>query len=479
VNKRTLKRAHTPPHQADGAPLTCALQIACYLAAQNSLLRVVLWIGHDEEAKVVLATAISQDVLEPLLREGVAPCDGFHFELRTREITKGPDEAILLAICVDHAELESFLDVATPHATIFVPRSEEDLRVYLNDVPDSTVISWTERTPEQESGSKRTEEMRRRIAWYDERYRIVESGFLGGENGHRDANHEHTGRCRYCGKSAPEVTFRSKSHAFPEQIGNKTLIDPAECDACNWHFGRMLDDDFAKWTQPWRTVLRVNGACGIPTTNSRDRKMRIEATDATNLKLFVAADDERHSVDTDAKRMQILIDRPAYTPMGVFKCVVKMALSVMPEEYAAECSHLKNWILETKHTFESYPYRPLNLILQLIPGPAPSRGISYSLLRRKSEKSRVPYMMFVLQFANALLQIALPMHEQDDSILKGEAFELSPFPHVGGLTELESQFGRSELRVLDMSGVERVKNESEPVSLRYAERIELAGSPPR
>jgi hypothetical protein len=157
--------------------------------------------------------------------------------------------------------------------------------VYLNEIPDSAVIGWTEQTAEPERVSKRTEEMSRRIAWYDERYRPVRSGFLGQENGHKNASHDHTGRCRYCGKSAPEVMFRTKSHAFPEQIGNKTLTDPAECDACNKHFSKMVDDDFAEWTQPWRTVLRVKGSSGIPTTNSRDRKMRIEASDATNLKL--------------------------------------------------------------------------------------------------------------------------------------------------------------------------------------------------
>jgi hypothetical protein len=81
-------------------------------------------------------------------------------------------------------------------------------------------------------------------------------------------------------------------------------------------------------------------------------------------------------------------------------------------------------------------------------------------------------MMFVLQFANVLLQIALPMHEHDDAILNGEPFELLPFPHLGEMRDFESQFGRSELRVLDMSGVERVRGESESISLRYSQLIE-------
>ncbi|AMP13289.1 HNH endonuclease [Collimonas pratensis] len=478
MSKEALERVHTPPHQVDGIPLACALQTARYLSGQNSLLRIVLWVGHGQDVKAMLAMVISPDVLEPLLRDGAAAYDGFHLELRTRKTTEEPCDAILLAVCIDYAELDSFLHFNAVCATILVPRSEEDLRMYLGKIPDSKAISWSDEVPEHENVSKRTEELSRRIAWYDERYLIIKSDFFGDKNGHTHAKHDGTGRCRYCGKSAPEVTFRSKSHAFPEQIGNKTLIDPAECDACNRHFGKMLDDDFAKWTQPWRTVLRVNGGSGVPTTRSRDQKIRIEATSATNLTLSVPAADERHAVDVNTKRLRILVDRPTYTPMGVFKCLVKMALSVMPEAYASECSHLKKWILETSHTFESYPYHPLNVLLQLIPGPMPNRLISCALLRRKNEASRTPYMMFVLQFANVLLQIALPMHEHDDALLNGETFEILPFPHLGEMKDFESQFGRSELRVLDMSGVERVRDESEPISLQYSQQIEPSGNLP-
>jgi hypothetical protein len=108
VSEQTIKRAHTAPHQADGVPLTCALWTACYLAEQNNLLRVALWVGCDEDVKLVLATAISQDVLESLLREGAAASDGLHFELRTRAVTEKPEDAILLAICVADAELRAF-----------------------------------------------------------------------------------------------------------------------------------------------------------------------------------------------------------------------------------------------------------------------------------------------------------------------------------------------------------------------------------
>lgn len=46
------------------------------------------------------------------------------------------------------------------------------------------------------------------------------------------------------------------------------------------------------------------------------------------------------------------------------------------------------------------------------------------------------------------------------------------FSNLGGLKDVEFRFGGSELCVLDMSGVERVKGESEPISLKYEQRVE-------
>lgn len=471
MNAKPLARAHTRPHQPDGLPLECALCAARYLAKQADLSRIALWVGHSQDMKTVLGTAISHEVLEPLLLEQSVAFNEFRLELWANQ---QPIDAIILAVCLDYDELNQLLRLDVAPATIFVPLSEDHLQEYIKEIPTSSLISWSEDTPESAHTSERTEAMRRRVAWYNERYQVVKYDVLGGGRGHKYLSHDGTGRCRYCGKSSPEVLFRSKSHALPEQIGNKTLIDPFECDTCNRHFGNMLDDDFAKWTQPWRTVLRLSGSSGIPSTKSRDQKIRIEGADATTLKLFMHAGDERHQVDPDRRRLGIVVDRPTYTPVGVFKCMVKMALSVMPEPLLSECDHLKRWLLEASHRPESRPYCPLNLLLQIMPGPTPNTLISYALLRRNRDASRVPYMMFVLQFANLLLQIALPMIEQDIGILDGQEFELLPFPHLGGLKKIDSEFGKSTFLILDMSGVERVKGESETMSFRYAERIEIS-----
>jgi hypothetical protein len=231
----------------------------------------------------------------------------------------------------------------------------------------------------QKFGSKQAERMR----WFNERYDDIAHGVLASGARRIYVGHKADRQCRYCGKTYPAVRFRKVAHAFPEQIGNKTLIDYLECDTCNEHFSTMVEDDFAKWTMPLRTIGRVQGKRGGPTHKTADEKMRVEATAPQNLHVETIRDDPRYSVDKGNHTITFTMARQPYVPMGVFKCLVKMAIAVMPTEETLRCSHLKRWILEPNHTYESYPYKPLNVIHQAIPGPLPHDRIGYCLLRRR------------------------------------------------------------------------------------------------
>ena len=40
-------------------------------------------------------------------------------------------------------------------------------------------------------------------------------------------------KCRFCGKSSPEVTFTSEAHVIACAFGNRLLLHHEECDFCN------------------------------------------------------------------------------------------------------------------------------------------------------------------------------------------------------------------------------------------------------
>lgn len=215
----------------------------------------------------------------------------------------------------------------------------------------------------------------KRLDWFHRHYDIV-SHHAFGPNSERVYLGGKTKRvCRYCGSAAPQVKFKKLAHAIPDQVGNDWLFDHEECDDCNEHFAKRVEDDFAKWTLPWRSVGRIKGKKGIPSLKSNDKQFRINATtenqtdDAKrangaqhHLKIHLGVNDARHELDKATETMKLTLERQPYTPMGVFKCLVKMAIAVMPPEEEQRCAHLKAWILLPDHSFESYRYKPLSII---------------------------------------------------------------------------------------------------------------------
>lgn len=320
-----------------------------------------------------------------------------------------------------------------------------------------------------------------RMQWFNVRYDDIAHGVLAPGARRIYLGDKVDRQCRYCEKTYPAVTFRRVAHAFPEQIGNKTLIDYLECDTCNEHFSTMVEDDFAKWTMPLRTIGRVQGKRGGPTHKTTDEKMRVEATAPQNLHVETIRDDPRYTVDEDNHTITFTMLRQPYVPMGVFKCLVKTAIAVLPPEEIPRCSHLKRWILEPVHTYESYAYKPLNVIQQTIPGPLPHDRISYCLLRRRPGSDAVPYMLFVLQFSNYIFQITLPMHVEDESLLSGKPFDMGLFPHIWGNPVYEKQYGLSRYRIDDLSGTTKLTDSVAKITVSYERAIDMSpkgDSPP-
>ena len=46
-----------------------------------------------------------------------------------------------------------------------------------------------------------------------------------------------TGKCIWCGKSVPDVTFTARPHILPQKLGGEE-IGTDVCDDCNHYFGK-------------------------------------------------------------------------------------------------------------------------------------------------------------------------------------------------------------------------------------------------
>ena len=292
--------------------------------------------------------------------------------------------------------------------------------------------------------------------------------------------------CRYCGKSSPEVKFKKLAHAIPDQVGNDWLFDYEECDSCNANFAIRIENDFGKWTLPWRSLGRIKGKAGVPSVMSNDKTFRVDATvDSTpaetgagavrhGLKIQMGVNDVRHELDEATRTVKLMLDRPTYVPMGVFKCRVKMAIAVMPPTEEVRCAHLKNWILLPTHDFEIFGYRPLRILYQFSPGPLPNDRLACWLLRRKPESpDDCLYMQFVFQLSNHVFQIALPMDAEDQKQRELGRFTTALFPNTWADVEHQLRYGRSSHKEYDMSGVEPIRGQTESMTFSYEQLINL------
>lgn len=275
-------------------------------------------------------------------------------------------------------------------------------------------------------------------------------------------------KCRYCGKDSSEVPFQKVAHAIPEFIGNKRVISNDECDICNEKFSMLLEDHFAKFLGAARTISQIKGKKGVPAYKTKKGTSRIDLA-PDGLKVQERIDDKIFEIDKENHKLIIHAHKQPYIPVGVFKCLTKMAIAIMPDDELANFIGTIEWLLEPDHQISRFKFSPLVALYSFMPGPNPHRGIKLFLFRRKSDNTEVPYMVFVVAFSNYMFQIHVPSMTKDQ-ILFGKEITLTFFPTP---FDIDKPFGEIQRRHLDLSSPSVVSIEYSPITLQFERMIEL------
>lgn len=280
--------------------------------------------------------------------------------------------------------------------------------------------------------------------------------------------------CRFCGKSSPVVTFKKKAHAISELLGNKKLCLRQECDECNALFG-TYEDAFGKFIESKRLVSQIKGKNGIPAYS--EEGLRIEVG---NDKIVIQEKAGENGV-TFNENNTISIDfvKQAYRPLDVYKALVVMALSIMPDTECKKFTNTIRWLLDEKvdDRFNHFNYSR-HLIFRFIEGTNPL-PLQAWVFRRKSgivaEKDvfDVPYCIYIIEFANYSFQMVVPNIEKD-IVLWGKNVKIQSFySQMDFLDSLKEK--RKSSTFLDLSEAEKIKGEKETVTFHYDEKVELKG----
>jgi hypothetical protein len=100
-----------------------------------------------------------------------------------------------------------------------------------------------------------------------------------------------------------------------------------ECDECN-SVSAECETDFAAFTLAERTMGQVRGKSGVPSVKSNDRLLRIDiGSDGFEIGQVLGGQ-ELFKFNELRPGATAAVPLPGFRPQGVYKAMVKMALSV-------------------------------------------------------------------------------------------------------------------------------------------------------
>jgi hypothetical protein len=179
-------------------------------------------------------------------------------------------------------------------------------------------------------------------------------------------------KCRFCEQSFPRATFEAMPPLFPPFFGNTTLVAGEECDACHALFLEHLEKPFEAFARP-----------------------------------FLA----------DAPRRAAIAEPPCpgpSIPIAAYKCLVKMALAILPEDELPSFEDTIEWVCNPNHRQDFSVLRGLSCRVYLTSHPIPAPWAS--LARRIEDNAPFPAMLFFVSTPNVVFQVPLPLGMRDDDM---------------------------------------------------------------
>lgn len=268
-----------------------------------------------------------------------------------------------------------------------------------------------------------------------------------------------SGRCRYCQKEKPEVSFSNRAHAIPQLIGNNEIFSKDECNSCNQFFGDGYDDDLSKYLGGRRTVSQMRGRTGIPSYKTQTELSRIDV-DKSGIRMVGTEGDDTIHLNEESNTVDIKIQKQPYSPLGVYKSFLKMAIALAPRTLLSPLDVTRQFLMR-KDIIRCPSFSPF-LIETFIPGPLNS--MLFTMLLKRSEDVHIPSLMFLLSISNYCFQIVVPCPELDQ-ILAGQDVKVPSIAHP--LEQMNHPYGSSISRTVDLSQMEKVRDQSEIITMHY------------
>lgn len=283
--------------------------------------------------------------------------------------------------------------------------------------------------------------------------------------------------CRFCEKKMPEVKFKKDAHLIPQLMGNRNLVTDFECDNCNALFSKY-ENDLANFMGLSRTLSFLKGQDGLPKFKTPDKNLIVgkddETQDPKKIKIVsVGLENDHFKIDQERKELTINSVRHPYTPIKVFKVLLKIGYSLLPPEELSEYENVKK-LLQTDRSDSKMNGNPFFRLLGVFsPGaPFPSPLIFCCKKRYEHKDTNIPTRTFILYFQNYIYQFFMPYCEGDKWMYGvGKTVNIHLMPPLLDKKWIEF-FGQPGHFNLDLSSSEVRKNEKQNITMSFDAAIE-------
>lgn len=288
--------------------------------------------------------------------------------------------------------------------------------------------------------------------------------------------------CRFCGDNDKKNFKKKNAHTFPEFAGNKWLFSKDECKNCNEKFSRY-ENELAAHGHLMRTIY------GMVTKKSssatyKNEKFRLQKENdgfvmkvdiSENVKTKVGLGDLTFELDFEKniQRANVTIPEKDYIPLYLFKCLSKIAFSIMPENEikVGGFEKFKNWLIEIESGVIDESYEPFfHIFHNRMPF---NEQKPLLMLFKKVEKYidfEIPTYSFLFSYGNHFFQIFLPYIQADEHLKEKDKLHLHVIPEITKEENGKLKFiwmngsNREKVRYKDMeySVVNSINNGTQP-----------------
>lgn len=264
-------------------------------------------------------------------------------------------------------------------------------------------------------------------------------------------------QCRFCGNKSPYASFHKIAHIIPELLGNHYLVSDYECDDCNEKFGRY-ENDFSNYLGIVRTIQSAKGKKQPKFKPNKHISMETVNDPIDGEIVEIKRNDPTDNVfefDKETNQTTIHFKLLPYTPLKIYKCLLKIALSILDERDMQNYKFALDVINTTKYDGDSKGFHYITKYS--MPYSFQYASPTSLLFRKKNPEDALVTHIFVLNALNMIFHIPIPLHVQDIRHYNSEGVTQKICPPIFGTDSIEGlepiqQFTgdfRSNIRVTD------------------------------